>query len=223
MKKFAAGLLLLVVGVVCTACSTFNDYQTVEIANTDPTAVIFVQLNAGVVFDVNLLMDDPNSLLAKIKTQSEQIKAADPDAPYVTNAEFRELPTADATDPYALVLTIANYPVQVATLDTKPWTITRTYTIFNPISLLPADDNFTYYTGLTSERRHSSTNTTLIAQEDDGTYVYLWSSTDAMTVTDVYPNRPLYYIIALGVAAGVGVIIFVIARYLSCKKRRQPL
>ena len=195
----------------------------VEIENTDPTAVIFVQLNPGVIFDSKLLMGDPESLVSRIITNSEQIKAQDPDAPYVTAAEFREVPTADADDPYALVLTVANYPAQVATLDTKPWTITRTYTIFNPISLLPADDRFTYYTGLVSERRHSSANTTDVSAQDDGTYVYLWSGTDALVVTDVYPNRPLYYLIALGVAAVVGVLIFVSARCFSCKKRRQPL
>ncbi len=211
---------MLVVAVLCSACSAFNNYETVELPVDDPTAVVFVQLNAGVVFDLDYLMGTPDSLLSRLITDNEQIKAEHPDAPYVTAAQFRETPVADATEPYALALTIANYPAQVATLNTQPWTITRTYTLFNPLALMPADDHFTYYTGITSERRHSSANATAVSLTEDGEYAYLWTGTDAITITDVFPNRPLYYLLALGVAAVVGVVIFLVARYISCKKRR---
>lgn len=216
MKKCGAVLCVLMVAVLCCACRTFNDYETVEIANTDPTAVVFVQLNDGVVFDPSFLPD----LKAAILTQSEQIKAENPDAPYVTNAQFGDVAV---DEPYTLTLTLANFPAQVVTLDTKPWTITRTYTIFNPLSLLPADERFTYYTGLTTDRRHSSANTEHIALQDDGDYAYLWTGTDALVITDVFPNRTLYYLCALGAATVVGVIIFLVSRYISCKKQRQSL
>lgn len=216
MKKVGAVLCVLVVAILCSACRTFNNDETVELPVDDPTAVVFVQLNAGVVFDPSLLPD----LKAAILTQSEQIKATNPDAPYVTDAQFSDTTT---DEPFALTLTITNSPAQVVTLATRPWTITRTYTIFNPLSLLPADARFTYYTGLTTDRRHSSANTNNITPQTDGNYAYLWTGTDALVLTDVFPNRTLYYLCALGAAAAVGVVVFLVARYISCKKSRQPL
>lgn len=220
---------MVLTAVLLSACSTFHDYQAVTQPPLD-NPVIFVQINPNVKFSPALLLDDPDSLLTQILLKNEQIHAADPDAPYITAAEYLDEPLTarPAGDAYQLSITVANVPDTTVSLTTEPFIITRESNYFNPLTLLPDADvpvmqYVTCYYGLTSSSEPRHTTATTVAQQADGSYALLWSSPDAITFVDYYPNRPLYYVIALAVGAVVLVVTWGLARYFYCKMHRHTV
>lgn len=212
MKKFSAVLVIMLLVVTLSACSTFNDYQTYYLAEESPqTANIVVQFNLGA----------DAEKFAELKAAINQIiatTAEDEPLPHITAAEW----DSDESTP-ALTLTLANVPDQVITIDTKPFRIVRTQTVFNPISLLPESEDFTYYVGFTATRRHSQVSTEHLEMQADGSYLYVWDNGNDIVFTDNYPNPPLYYILAALATMVMGVAVYFVSRYFYCKKQNKPL
>ncbi|MCM1404435.1 MAG: hypothetical protein NC133_02975 [Prevotella sp.] len=211
MKKFGALCLVVLVAFTLAACRAFDDDSTQTYPQDDPlTMAVFLQVKHPATFSTDLLADwqaTVNTLIAQM--------ADDPAAVKITQAKFRE--TSDEGT-YTVDLTLSNVPATTVQKIVRPFKISVKQTVYNPIALLPASDIFTYVVGYTSERRHSAVNTELVDIQDDGNYVYLWTTTEPLEFTNVYPNRPLYYLLVLLGAGVVGVIVYVVARY---RVRRQ--
>lgn len=215
MKKLGALLLIVCASVLLGACSPFHGTQTQTLAETNPqVTTVLVQLNPGVTFDAGRF----TALVTYLKTT--------PTAPVtITDARFLDelTETAAQNTYYTLELTLSGVPAQVVTVETKPFTITRTQTVFNPISLLPTWPEFTYGVGINTTRRPSQVSTPHVGRDTDGSYLYLWTTGDPIVFTDIYPNRPLYYLLALAATAVISVLIYLSARYISCKKRQKNI
>jgi len=217
MKKLGALLCVLLVTVMLSACQTFYDNTTKNSIQDEPMeTTVFLQLKnlpIGSTVDAELI-----SWLGTVRADAE---TADPDTTHILTAELRTTTTSDNT--YTVDLTLTHVPDSVLEKTVRPFKIYYKHVIYNPIALLPASDVFTYVVGYTTTRRHSSANTDWITTDDDGNYVYLWTTSDSVEFTDVYANRPLYLIIVLGGAAVVGAVVYFVSRYYDCKNRKNHL
>lgn len=219
MKKLGALLLIIGVAVTLSACSAFHDDRTTTYPQDEPMqATVFLQVADIVNFSPALLPEWKTKTLLQNQTD-------DPNAVKITDITFRDSIDADAPvlDTYTVDLTLTNVPATTLQKIVHPFKIDYIQTVFNPISLLPASDDFIYVVGYTATRRHSSVNTDWVATQADGSYVYLWTSTDPIEFHDVYPNRPLYYLLVLVGAAVIGGVVYLISRYNDCKKSQKPL
>lgn len=232
MKKFSALVCVLLVATLLSACQSFYADTNTELSNPDPlTVAVFLQVNhlpLGTTVDEALAawLGDVNRLI-------ETTPAGD--GPHLTAVTPDE--DATATGTITMRLTIANPPAELVKRTTRPFQITLTHQIFNPIRLLPASPVFGYVVGFTTKRRHSAANTNLVTTDEDGQYVYLWTSNDTDDATadgladsvetlefvDVYPNRPLYYLLVLVGAAVLGLIVYLVSRDYDCKNPQKQL
>ena len=200
----------MLLAVILSACSTFVDYQTYYLAEETTTTLV-------VKFEATATAEKFAALKADLNRLIDTTPADDPH-PHITKAEW-----SDTDETPTLTLTLANVPDQVITIDTKPFTIVRTQTVFNPISLLPESADFTYYIGFTATRRHSHATTEQIQAQDDGTYLYIWDNGADIVFTDNYPNPPLYYILVAVTAVIVGVAVYLICRRQAKHQPRAPI
>lgn len=213
MKKFCALLCLVFVALTLSSCSAFYDDTTKTYPQDDPLeATIFLQVNNIADFSAAKLQ----AWQGAVNTLITQMAAdTDSDAPKITAFTFRNEIDEALYGTYTVDMTITNVPASTMQRKVRPFKIYYVQTIYNPIALLPESDTFTYVVGYTTERRHSAVNTERVETQDDGNYVYLWTTDDAIEFTDVYPNRPLYYLLVLVGAAVIGTIVYFISRHLA--------
>lgn len=217
MKKLSALVLVCLTAVVLSACSTFHGSTTETYPQDEPyTTTVFLQVNQD-----EMITPD---LLVQWKADVERLITANADAtePKITAVDC-DTNIAAGVSTFAVELTLANMPAATLKKVVRPFKIYYTQTLYNPIALLPVSDKFTYIVGFTFERRHSDANTDLISQEENGEYTYLWTTGDPIVIKDVYPNRPLYYLLIVVGAVIVGVAVYLISRYIDCKKQKSSL
>ena len=217
MKKLSALLCIIWAAVMLTACSAFHDDTTKDYPQDNPlTTTVFLQIKQ---LPINSTIDaELTQWRSQVLTQNAAL--TDETATQITDIQFRENTETEST--YTVDLTINNVPASTMQKTVRPFKITYTQTIFNPISLFPDSETFTYIVAYSAERRHSTTNA------DDATtmnnnYVYFWTTNNTIEFVDVYPNRPLYYLIILGGAFVVGGFILIVSRDYDCKKRKNQL
>lgn len=212
--------MIICLAVMLTACSNFRAYQEHHLPeNTPQTASVLVQFNVTAGLTPTEITEKLAALDADIY---RAIEAGTAGSPRLTAHQW-ETEAAVTSDTLTLTLTLADVPDQVVTIDTKPFYHVRTQTVFNPISLLPASADFTYYVAFTATRRHSQVTTDLVQAQDDGTYLYVWADGRDIVFTDYYANPPLYYLLTIVATAVVGVAVYLISRYFYCKKTNNPL
>ena len=217
MKKFGALFLVVLVAVMLSACTAFYDDELQTTAMSEPyQAVVFLQSKHGVNFQPSLLTEWE----AEINRLITEMALEDSVAPKITAVKISDVASEDT---YTVELTLTNVPPLNIQKKVRPFQIYYTQTIYNPIELLPNSEHFNYIVGYTTERRHSFVNTEWIEKQDDGSYVYLWSSREPIQFMDVYPNRPLYYFIIIAGSIVVGLIVYFVSRYSYCKKRQKQL
>ncbi len=217
MKKFSALVLTFLVAVLLSACSTFHDDVTQTYPQDEPhEATVFLQIKDPTSFDPSMITD----WKAEIERIIAEQAIDETDTPKIVSVKIREAVTDNT---YTVDLTLSNTPPSVVKKVVRPFKIYYTQQLYNPIELLPANSHFTYIVGYTAEDRHSEANTDwIVNNQDDDSYIYLWTSTAPIEFKDVYPNRPLYYVIVIGCALVLGVIVYLFSRY-SCKKTQKPL
>ena len=220
MKKFSAFLLVVLLAVSLSACQAFHDDRTQEYPQDEPLRVaVFLQVKDIFHFDpAKDLAAWEGTMNAQITTTNN---ATDTDAPRIVEFKFRD--TTTTNDTYAVDLTITNVPATVVKKTVRPFKIAYSQTVYNPIALLPPSDTFTYVVGYSAERRHSSSNAEQVGTDDEGNYVYLWTTGDTIEFTDVYPNRPLYYLLVIVGALVIGAAVYLFYRHNDCKKTQKPL
>ena len=197
-----------------SACSAFYNDTTQTYPQDNPyTATIFLQIQ-------NLpIGSDAATELAKWKSATLTLNATfGENQPHITDITY----TSATADVYQADLTISNVPDSTLTKTVRPFQIIYTQTIYNPLALLPNSTVFEYNILFSSERRHSSA-TTLETNFADNEYVYYWTDATPIQFTDVYPNRPLYCVLIILGAAVIGVIVFLVSRYIDCKKHKNQL
>ena len=216
MKKFGALLCIIVVAVTLSACAAFHDDQTKNYSQVSPySATVLLQFK-GEETDASATAAWQNWQAAL----ERQITAtAEATGPHITAWEV----SSSTADTYAVTITIANPPDLVVQKTVRPFKIIYTQTAFNPLGLLPASDTFDYLVGLVSPRRHSRANADLVAVQDDGNYAYFWTTDQTMELVDVYPNRPLYYLLVLVGGLAVGAAVYAWRQYNDCKNDKKPL
>ena len=138
----------------------------------------------------------------------------------ITAFQFDDAADTALSDLYSVTLTLVNMPASTYEKTTRPFKITTFQTIYNPIALLPASTVFTYVVGYSATRRCSQVNTHWIEQQPNGDYAYYWTTGDRLEFTNVYPNRPLYYLLVLVGAITIGVIVYYVSKYKA--KHHQP-
>ena len=217
MKKLSALVLICCTAVILSACSVFHNDTTQTYPQDEPyTATVFLKLNDGVIFAPELLTnwkaDIERIITENADSTTTKITAVNCDTTLVANLNA-----------YPVELTLSNVPAATTRKVVRPFKIYYTQTIYNPITLLPANENFTYVIGYNFERRQSKANTDIISQDEDGSYTYLWTTGTMIEVENVYPNRPLYYVLIMAGAIVVGVVVYCIWRYIDCKKRNMSL
>ena len=217
MKKLSALLLVCLTAVMLSACSAFYDETTQSYPQDEPyTATVYLKLNEGVTFTPDLLTN------WKADIERIIIQSAEADTTKITavncDTEFSTMLSA-----YPVELTLSQVPASTVRKVVRPFKIYYTQMLYNPIALLPTNENFTYVVGFTFERRHSKANTDLISEDESGNYTYLWTTSNPIEIQDIYPNRPLYYVIVIGCTLVVGAVVYAICRYNDCKKRKMSL
>lgn len=221
MKKISAFIFIVLVAISLSACSSFYDDNTQTYPQDEPyTATVFLKVNQEMTFSVDKLTEwkgEVNTLIAQMALDEN---SADPK---ITNVKFQNSFSDDNSDTFTVELTLTNVPDSTLHKTVRPFKIYYQQTIYNPIKLLPESDTFTYVVGYSSTRRHSSANADLISMQDDGSYYYLWTSSDAIEFNDIYPNRPLYYLIVIAGAVVIGSFVYLISRHNDCKKTQKPL
>ena len=216
MKKFSAVVCVILVAISLSACRTFYDTTTENYPQENPLeTTIFLQFkNLGA---------DPVAELSNwlniVRTENEAI--TDETAVKIISIEPRDDGTL--TDTYTFDLKLQNVPDSTLRKQVRPFKITYTQTIFNPITLLPDSDVFTYIVAYNATKRHSAANAKQIMIDEDGNYVYLWTTNTEIQFVDVYPNRPLYYLFIVIGAAILGTVVYLVSRYYDCKKRKNQL
>ena len=214
MKKFTALVFIFLTALMLSACSTFHDDSTQTYPQDEPyTTTVFLKLKDGVMFKPEMLTNWQGDI-ERIITES---------ADDTTNPKITAYSVSGSASLYTVNLTLANVPASTMQKSVRPFKIYYTQTMYNPITLMPANEHFIYMVGYTFERRHSSANTEFINQDEDGNYTYLWTTSDPIEVKDIYPNRPLYYAILVAGALVVGVVVYLVSRYIDCKKRKMSL
>lgn len=232
MKKFSALLLVILAAVTLSACHAFHDDSIETYTIDDPyEATIFLQIKDLTATSATIDLAWTEWRGATLRHNQAQLSDGTT-AVEILDINLREAIDVEASplETYTVDLTLTNVPATAVHKTVRPFKIYYTQTIFNPLSLLPNSDTFTYFVGFTTSRRHSATNTDLMASQDDGTYAYLWTTDDTATVTpiefkDTYPNRPLYYVLAFLGAAALGVVVFFMTRLRDndCKKPQETL
>lgn len=219
MKKLSALLLILLTTVMLSACTAFYDdsTQTYPQEATYQTTV-FLQGKNGILITAERLAEWQAQIQTLIVGSS-----ADTVNPKITAVDCTPDATTDFSEPFPVNLTLANVPESTARKVVRPFRITYTETLYNPIALLPTSDNFEYVIGYTFERRHSETNADAVTMDEDGNYIYFWTSSDPLQIINVYPNRPLYYLLVVVGAVLIGALIYFINRYSDCKKRKMSV
>ncbi len=217
MKKLSAIFLVALVAVVLSACTAFYDDNLETTPMAEPyQATVFLQSKTGLNIMPNLITEweaDINRLIAEMALEESP-------TPKITAVEITG---ATNTDTYTVNLTLSNVPPLNIKKTVRPFKIVYTQTIYNPIELLPNSEYFHYIVGYTTERRHSTVNTEWIEKQEDGSYIYLWNSREPIEFQDVYPNRPLYYLIVIVGGIIIGVIVYFACRYSYCKKQQKTL
>ncbi len=218
MKKLGVLLCVILVAISMSACQTFNDDATENYPQNNPlNTTIFLQIKAiplGSTADLEL-----TKWLGAVRSEHEAI--TDETATKITQIEPRS--TMENENTYAIDLTIQNAPASTLDKHVRPFKMIYTQTVFNPIALLPDSDVFLYIVGYSSERRHSDSNAVQLITDDNGEYVYLWTNGETIEFVDIYPNRPLYYLLTIAGAIVIGVLVFIVSRYNDCKKRKKLL
>ena len=223
MKKLSAFLCVVLLAVTLSACQAFHDDTTQDYPQDEPfAAAVFLQVKDPTWFSIDLLTAWKADMERLITAMAN---STDPDAPKITALSFRETIDADAAllEMYTVDLTISRVPPTTLSRAVRPFKIYYTQTVYNPIALLPDSNTFTYIIGYTSSRRHSTANTDWVNTTDDGEYVYFWTTGDTIEFHDVYPNRPLYYLLVFLGAGLIAVVVYLICRYNYCKKIQKPL
>lgn len=218
MKKFGVLLLVVLVAMSLSACSAFYDDTAKEYPADEP-------LNMAVFLQVKTVLADTTEAINQWKGEMERLKTemandTDPTAVKIIDFKFRDENDSAPEGTYTVDLTLTNVPATTVQKITRPFKIYVKQTTFNPIALLPESDAFTYVVGYTTERRQSAVNTDWVETQDDGTYVYLWTTGDTIEFTNVYPNRPLYFVLVFVGAIALGAIVYCVARY---KAKHKPL
>lgn len=216
MKKLSMILCVLLVAVGLSACSTFHSDTTQNYPQTNPYATtIFLRVIA---------IPDGSTIDAELTRWTGAVLINQPTDEDATKIVSKPVITPAANGVYRVDLTLQNVPDTVLTKTTRPFKIIYHRTVYNPIALLPADDPvFEYYILFGSKRRHSSASTTTPPQYQDNEYTYFWTDATPIEFTDIYPNRPLYFILIGAGALIIGVIVYLISRYYDCKKRKYQL
>lgn len=222
MKKFSALLCVILVAISLSACRTFHDDTTTDYPQDNPLKMV-VYLSIKNLPTLSTIDAELANWRSEVLTLNAGI--TDDAAPKITAIAFGEN-TAEGT--YVAQLTVANVPNSTLRKQTQPFKIIYTQTIYNPIALLPESNVFAYMVGSSAKLRHSDSNADQVSfveatQEESSYYVYLWVSNKNLEFTDVYPNRPLYYLLVVLGGVALGAVVYFIARYSYCKKRQNQL
>ena len=217
MKKLCVLLCVFLVAITMSACQAFHDETTQNHAQDNPLeTVVFLRVkNLPEGSDIASALQDWE---AAVRIKNDAI--TDENATKILGTAIRG---AVEEGTYTFDVTIQNVPDSTLQKVTQPFRITYTQTVYNPIALLPESDVFLYIIGYTSERRHSEANTDQITTGEDGNYIYFWTNGETIRFVDVYPNRPLYYLIIVAGAIAIGVVVYLVSRYCDCKKRKKLL
>ena len=216
MKKVCLLLCVFLVTITLSACQAFHDDTTQNHAQDNPLeTVVFLQVKNSTT-GLNIADELTNW---KSRVLIENAAITNENAPKIIDVN----PTAEDNGTYTVQLKIQNVPDTTTKKETRPFKITYTQTVFNPIALLPESNTFLYIVGYTSQRRHSQTNTEQIVTSDNGEYIYFWTDSQPIIFVDVYPNRPLYYLIIVVGAAVIGGFVYLVSRYYDCKKQKKQL
>lgn len=217
MKKFGAIVLIVLVSVLLTACSTFHDDSLETTPLDEPyQATVFLK------------SENPTATLSTLLTEWEaeinrmitEMAMDNGDTPKITAVKVNNIAENNIC---TVQLTLSNVPPLNIKKSVRPFKIYYTQTIYNPIELLPNSDHFDYIVGLATTRRHSAVNTDWVNAQEDGSYLYLWNTRHPIEFQDVYPNRLLYYVLVVAGAMVIGVIVYLVSRYSDCKKREKTL
>ena len=217
MKKLGVFLCVILVAISMSACRAFHDDTTENYPQDNPLeTTIFLQIKN---------LPTGSNVATELATWQSAVNVHNAsktdDETKIVDIKLRDN-TEDA-ETYPVDLKINHVPASTLRKQVYPFKIIYTQTIYNPIALLPNSDVFTYLVGYETERRHSDSNTDQLVTNDDGTYVYLWTSAESIQFIDVYPNRPLYYLIIVTAAFALGTFVWIISRYNDCKKRKKML
>ena len=199
----------------------FNDESTEFYAQANPyETLIFLYPKKDVGFTVQNLTDwqaDMERLITLTAGQTDTPKVVDIDC----DLTFLE---NEAVQAYPVLITFANLPEVTVDKKVSPFKIEYTQTVFNPLLLLPTSEDFSYGITYMFERRHSSSNAALISEDENtGSVIYMWTSTDTIIIKDLYPNRLLPYVLILLAAPTLGIITYLVCRYSDCKKAQEVL
>lgn len=216
MKKLCALLCVFLVAITMSACQAFHDETTQNHPQDNPLETV-VFLRVKNLPEGSNVADELTLWRGEVLVHNAAI--TDESAPKIIEVT----PTTEDNETYTVQLKIQNVPDSTLQKVTQPFKITYTQTVYNPIALLPESDVFLYVVGYTSERRHSEANTDQITTGEDGNYIYFWTNGETIRFVDVYPNRPLYYLIIVAGAIVIGVVVYLVSRYCDCKKRKKLL
>lgn len=227
MKKFCAFLFVVLVAISFSACSAFYSDQTQTTPQDTPyTATIFLKVNNELTLTINQteLATKLSEWQGEINTLITQM-ALDENStdPKITAVHFQDSISSDDSTTYTVELTLDNVPDNTLQKTVRPFKIYYHQTIYNPIALLPTSDTFTYIVGYSSQRRHSASNANYLSTDENGSYFYLWTTGEQLEFDDVYPNRPLYYLLVIAGAVIIGGLVYLISRHNDCKKTQKPL
>ena len=220
MKKFAAVLCVCLMAGLLSGCQAFYGTKTTTANAEDPyQTTVYLQVNSMFNFSLGRVQ----AWLGEIERQITENQASQETK--ITAVKLRNVTNGkiDLTDTYTVELTLSNVPGTVTERTNRPFKIHIRQTLYNPIEILPETDVFTYVVGYTTTRAPHAVNTQRALEQSDGTHVYLWDTQDPIVFEYVYPNRPLYYLLVLGGAVVVGVVVYLICRYNDCKKRKNSL
>lgn len=216
MKKLCVLLCVFLVAITMSACQAFHDETTQNHPQDNPLETV-VFLRVKNLPEGSNVADELTLWRGEVLVHNNAI--TDENAPKIIEVT----PTTEDNETYTVQLKIQNVPDSTLQKVTQPFKITYTQTVYNPIALLPESDVFLYIIGYTSERRHSEANTDQITTGEDGNYIYFWTNGETIRFVDVYPNRPLYYLIIVAGAIVIGVVVYWVSRYCDCKKRKKLL
>ena len=215
MKKIAALLCVILVAFSMSACRTFNDDKTQNYPQDNPLEnTLFLQIKQ--IPTESTVGDELTKWRSKILTA-----IADESATKIVDVKFRT--ESEISGTYTVDLIINNVPDSTVQKTIRPFKITYTQKIYNPIAILPNSDVFTYVVAYESTKKHSASNADEITKTNENGYVYFWSTGTVIEFIDIYPNRPLYYLIIVVGATIIGVLVYLISRYSDCKKHKKQL
>ena len=206
MKKLFVFICIFASAFLFAGCTAFDDLLIIETPEQGEYTMVTVHFSNEAIHPSNF---------PAVRNQLLSIIGQTRNGVTIVNARLDD-PTDEGDRVLPLRLTLENVPYRETIIDTEMFYRTRTTTIFNPTSILPQINGVSYYFALQSTRR--STAATTEYTRVGGYFVYVWSADMEIILIDTFANRPMYFFVAIFVAAAVGVAV-----YFSCKKKTRQI